>query len=325
MRYAPYLLLCVILACQSNEISDEERERILDIHVESAGAYLSMGDYLRAADQAQRGLEVDPEHFKLRLYLARSLQKTRRLGDVMRAQRVFRDMPRDTDYRVALGLAEVVERLGVEWSDRARAIRAGGRFTDAADPAVRADELEGEAERSWRESLELYGEALALEPEDPEILNGLVRANTLLGETATALDWADKVIEVTQTGRDWWTAALRRPEMSPREEDACRRSLERFDRLEVSVRMNSYTILAGEKSYEPALAHLDRAAELAPNDSLIQSRRAELLVDLGRHSDALQAINHFLSLTEDPFDSQDVQRAFQLRTACEAAITRTTD
>jgi tetratricopeptide (TPR) repeat protein len=320
MRYAPCLLLFVALACQSNEASEEDRERILEIHVETAGAYLSMGDYLRAADQAQRGLEIDPENFKLRLYLGRSLQKTRLLGDVMRAQRVFREMPRDEDYRVALGLAEVVERLGVEWDNRARDIRAGERFTESPDPELRASELEEEAHRSWNESIDLYQEAYALAPGDPEILNGLVRAHTLLEQYPLALQWGEEVVKYTEIDRKWWNEAIKRPGMSIREEAACRRSLERIDRLEVAVRLNSYTILAAENSSELALLHLDRASELDPKDGTIQSRRAELLIQLERHADALVAINHYLSLTDASFDSEDVQHAFRLKSACEAAI-----
>jgi tetratricopeptide (TPR) repeat protein len=279
-----------------------------------------MGDYLRAADQAQRGLEIDPENFKLRLYLGRSLQKTRLLGDVMRAHRIFREMPRDKDYRVALGLAEVIERLGVEWDDRSRAIRSGERFTEIADPEQRARELEEEAQRSWKESVDIYQEAYALAPGDPEILNGLVRVHTLLGQYPLALQWGEEVVKYTEIDRRWWNEAIKRPGMSIREEDACRRSLERIDRLEVAVRMNSYTILATENSFELALLQIDRASELDPKDSTIQSRRAELLIGLGRHADALVAINHFLTLTDASFDSEDVRHAFQLKSACEAAI-----
>ena len=321
MRHALYLpLLLFTLACQTNKVSDEERQRALDIHVESAGAYLSMGDYLRAADQAQRGLELDPDNFKLRLYLGRSLQKTRVLGDVMRAQLIYRDMPRDKDYRVALGLAEVVERLGIEWDNRAKAIRSGERYTESPDPELRASQLEEEALRSWTESIELYQEAYALAPGDPEILNGLVRAHTLLGEFPLALQWGEEVIKHTEIDRKWWNEAIKRPGMTVREEDACRRSLDRIDRLEVAVRLNSYTILAAESSTDLALTHLDRASELDPQDGTIQSRRAELLIELNRHEEALVAIDHYLSLTEEDFDSEDVRRAFQLKRACEAEL-----
>jgi len=320
MRYVPCLLLFAALACQSNEISDEDREGILETHIELAGGYLSMGDHLRAADQAQRGLLLDPDNFKLRIYLGRSLQKTRLLGDVMRAQRVFREMPRDEDYRVALGLAEVVERLGVEWDNRSRAIRTGERYTEALDPELRATELETEAQRSWNESIDLYTEAHALAPGDTEILNGLVRVHTLLGQYELALQWGEEVIKHTEVDRKWWNEALKRSGISQRDEDACRRSLERSNRLEVAVRLNSYTILAAQDSSNAALIHLDRASELDPGDGTIQSRRSELLISLGRHEEALIAIEHFLSLTDADFESDDVRHAFRLKSACEAAI-----
>jgi hypothetical protein len=43
-------------------------------------------------------------------------------------------------------------------------------------------------------------------------------------------------------------------------------------------------------------------------------------VDLGRHAEALTAIDSYLSRTGDTFESEDVRRAFQLRAACQAAI-----
>ena len=320
MRLLLPLLLFAFTACKSSDMNDEERERFLDIHVESAGAYLSMGDYGRAIDQALRGLELDPEHFRLRLYLARGLQKTGRTEDVLKAERVFRGMERDEDYRVALGLGETVERRGLAQSEAAAGVRTGERFTEHPDPEVRADELDEEASSAWREAIALYKEALVLAPADAEVLNGLVRANTLLEENEAALSWGDKVIEVTASDREWWTQALKRPGMSPREEAACRRSIDQLDRLEASVHLNSYSILAGSEDLVPALAHLDSAAALNPSDSTIHSRRAELLIELGRHAEALSSIDAFLSSTEENFDSQDVRRAFQLRAACQAAL-----
>ena len=320
MRSLLPLLLLAASACQTNDMSDDERERFLDIHVESAGAYLSMGDYGRAVDQAVRGLELDPDHIRLRLYLARGLQKTGRTEDVLRAEQVFRSMDRSEDYRVALGLGETIERRGLAQSEAAALVRTGQRFTEHPDPEERADELDQEATVAWREAIGLYKEALALAPADAEVLNGLVRAHTLLEENAEALAWGEKVIEVTTNDRDWWTQALKRPGMSPREEEACRRSIELLDRLQTSVHLNSYSILAASKDFEPALVHLDGAAELDPTDSTIHSRRAELLLELGRHEEAMSSIDAFLSMTDAGFDSRDVKRAFQLRAACEAAL-----
>ena len=108
--------------------------------------------------------------------------------------------------------------------------------------------------------------------------------------------------------------------MRPREEAACRRSLDRLDRLESSVPLTSYTILATSASFAAALKHLSRASELDSTNAALYSRRAELLVDLGRHAAALTAIDSYLSRTEDTFESEDVRRAFQLRAACQAAI-----
>jgi tetratricopeptide (TPR) repeat protein len=229
-------------------------------------------------------------------------------------------MERSEDYRVALGLGETVERRGLAQAEAAAGVRTGARFTEHPDPEARADELDEEATSAWREAIELYKEALALAPADGEVLNGLVRAHTLLEENDAALSWGGKVIEVTSSDRAWWTEALKRPGMSPREEAACRRSIDQLDRLEASVHLNSYSILAATEDLNSALEHLESAATLNPSDSTIHSRRAELLVELGRHAEALNSIDSFLSSTDKAFDSQDVRRAFRLRAACQAAI-----
>ena len=70
------------------------------------------------------------------------------------------------------------------------------------------------------------------------------------GEHDAAVSWGDRVIEVTEADRAWWNEALKRPGMSPREEAACRRSIEQLDRLECSVRLNSYTLLAGSPAID---------------------------------------------------------------------------
>ena len=102
---------------------------------------------------------------------------------------------------------------------------------------------------------------LALAPADGEVLNGLVRAHTLLEENDAALSWGEKVIEVTSSDRAWWTKALKRPGMSPREEAACRRSIDHLDRLEASVHLNSYSILAATEDLNSALEHLESTEE----------------------------------------------------------------
>ena len=76
----------------------------------------------------------------------------------------------------------------------------------------------------------------------PRILNGLVRANTLLGYHETALSWGNRVIEVTVNDRAFWTEALKRPGMSQQEEAASRRS--RADLLDRAEK-EGYVVAAG--------------------------------------------------------------------------------
>src|SRR5690606_27134689 len=113
------LLAAAASACASSRDAKKDRQQRLSVHTESAALYLNMGEYERAVDQAQRGLELDPESFELRLYLGRALQKIGGTNEILTAEKVFRSLPTKQDFRVSLGLAEVLERKGLAQDEAA--------------------------------------------------------------------------------------------------------------------------------------------------------------------------------------------------------------
>lgn len=310
--------------CQVTRLTPEEREMELEKRTELASGYLSMREWQRAEDQALRGLKLDPDHFLLRLFLARALLNLGSPDQVLRAEHVLRELPDDEDFRVALTMGEVVERKGIALAETAEAVRRGERYTAAADPETRAAELEQEARVAYEQALAQYRKALALRPNDTEILNGLVRATSLLGDYTASLTWGDEIVRTTAADRAFWKEQLLRPEISEHEEKRIRGFVERLNDLELAVHLQAATTL-NDYLDDPsgALEHLDAIIAFDPDIPETHSRRAQLLVKLGRFEDAIAAIDRFLRLSSDlDFTHPDIQRAYRLRGDCEATLVR---
>src|SRR5262249_5652127 len=64
-----------------------------------------------------------------------------------------------------------------------------------------------------------------------------------------------------------------------------------------------------QKHYEQALAEMERGVALAPNEALTYGVLAEVLSDMGRTEDALEAATHALRLKVDE-DAADLHLAF---------------
>ena len=113
----PLVATLLLGACSSPGGSPDEIERdpeqLLEIYRETAYGHWENDDPSRAAAQALKALEIDPEDRSMRLILGWGLL---RLGDrdsLIRAQGVFESLGDYEDYRARLGLAIVDERLGV--------------------------------------------------------------------------------------------------------------------------------------------------------------------------------------------------------------------
>lgn len=325
MRRAPKLLLPSTLAlllgsCASSGTKPVDKERQVEIHTEATVGYMSIGEFDRAIDQAVRGLALDPKNEKLRLYLARALLRRGGTQDVLRAEDLLRGLDRRQDFRVPLGLAEVLERKGLAFDDAGVAIASGKRFTQSPDPAARGAELRAQARAAWEESLALYGEANALRPNDYEVMSGLSRASSLLGRDEESLTWAEAVLQITSTDRAFWQNQLRRPDVSANEEERLRGNIARLNEIELALLLKASSTELRLGRRERAIDYLTRVIEIDPSLAEAYSRRAQLLIELGRYEEAIAGIDRYLRLAGLPFDHPNVQRAFELRQACEQAL-----
>jgi tetratricopeptide (TPR) repeat protein len=315
--------LTAVLPSCSSQTTAEERDRQVSIYTETCAAYLGMGEYERAQDQALRGLALDDENFMLRLYLGRALLKRGDIDSIMKAEYTLDQLETDGDFRVPLSRAEVLERKGLAYEETAELVQSGERYTDAADPVARAEELRVISRKSFEGSLEYFLEALDLQPSDTEILNGLVRVTALMGRFDDSLEWGKAVVRITTEDRIFWQAQRERVNISPEEERRMTKNIEGLHALEMAVHLHAATLYSTRLDQPlKALAELDVIVSFDPSVAQVHSQRGQLLADLERHEDAIAALDQFLRLTEDSFSDPDVQRAFRLRSECETALVR---
>lgn len=317
------LAACTLASGCATKMSSEEREKRLEIYRETCGAYLAMSEWERAEDQALRGLQLDEEDSQLRLYLGRALLNKGTAEDIREAEFALEDLDTDGDFRVPMTLGAVKERKGLAYAEAAAAVRSGERATPAADPGARADELEQVGVQALEEALDLFEEALDLQPNDTEVLSGLVRVTALLGRYEDSLAWGQAVISITTSDRLFWRNQLERPNLSTQEEDRMWANIRKLRETEKSVHLHAASVL-NTKLGRPAEAvqQLDAIVAVDPDMPEIHSRRAQLLFRLQRYEEAIAAIDEYLRLAGLPFEHPDVQRAYRIRRDCESALVR---
>jgi Flp pilus assembly protein TadD len=71
---------------------------------------------------------------------------------------------------------------------------------------------------------------------------------------------------------------------------------------------------------EEALAQLDEAIALAPDEAELHSRRAQLLYRVGRPEEAIESLRTFLRLSDRDFDDPDIVAALEMMTTWEREI-----
>jgi tetratricopeptide (TPR) repeat protein len=304
-------------ACSSTDEDGPTEEQRVQLYLETALRYYDLEDLDRAQDQADRGLELEPDNERLRLIKGWTLQRRGTPEAVLRAERIFRGLLSTKDYRVSLGLADSLERKGTVYDGASRKIRAGERYTDAPDPEERARELAQLAQDSWEEAIQRYEETLEQRPDERLALAGLARVTALLGRDTESLAWSDALLGDLQDAVEFWKRNLERADLTAREEDTYRALLADNIRLEIKTRLHAAVIARRMKANDIALENLNRILELDPKQTGVQSRRAQLLFEVGDYEGALAAIERFLTLSTDEFDHPDIRRAMNMRSDCE--------
>jgi len=308
--------------CSSTEPGQPDPEQQLQLHREFALRYYDQGDLNRAEQQVDKGLEIESDDSQLLLMKGWIRQRRGTAQDLMIAERIFRDLQGDDDFRVELGLGEALERKGVLYREASEGVASGERFTESPDPQARAVELMQQAEDAWAESVECYQRTLQLKPGEFQAMNGMQRVLALRGDYEGSLRWAEELLAASRSEMDFWRERLRRPDLTAQEEARLRDLLAGSTDLQVATHMTAAVLLMALGRPEEALRHLDGAGFLEPQRAEVHSRRAQLLTSLGRPSEAVLAIQEFLRYTELPFEHPDVRRAYDLLEQNELAARR---
>lgn len=320
-RLALLALLSSTALCACNSDAAEERQK-LALHHEFARKYFDNGQLAMAETQVDMGLAIDSKDDKLRLMKAWIRQKRGAPEDVLMAEKLFRDLARDGDYRATLGLGQALERKGVMYFEAAGPVERGERETRAADPARRGEELRALAKSAWKDSVRWYETTLEKKPNYLEAVNGLQRVCALLGDLDRSLEWSNMLLTQGAREMDFWREELKRPDLRAVEEEECRKLLAASTTLLSETHLAASTSLVQLGRADEALPHLDSAAALEPERAEIYSRRAQLHKDAGRLAEAREDIQRFLRLSMLPVEHPDMRRAYDLLQECEVARTR---
>lgn len=314
-----FLACCLLVAgCASGPVMDPQKE--LEMRKELALRYYDMDDLQRAEEQARRGLEIDPDDMQLQLLIGWVRERRGRAEDVFYAETIFRGLEGRGDFRAWLGLAQALERKGVFYSDTARDIRSGELVTDALDPQKRADEYDVKAKESWTEAVTWYQKVLTKRDGEPQSLNGLMRTEALLGNYEDSLRWARLLIDQCDQEIAIWTKQLGRADLRADEEEALRGLRKATQKLVVECRMQAATLLLSTNRPTEALVQIDQALAVEPDKADIHGRRAQVLMELGRYAEALASLDAFLKHSDQPFESPDIQKAYDLIAQCKSHL-----
>jgi len=279
-------------------------EELVTLHYENALRFQEMGELDRALDQAQRGLEADPEDRKLRLLTGWILLRRESRVNLATAETIFRKLRGEKDYRVDLGLATCLERKGVLYDEAAR----GG-----------SAKHKKEAQRAWKEAVSLYAMVLEDQAGDREALNGLMRTHALLGQDAESLDASGRLIASVEEHTGFWRGQLTE-DISASREAQIRGWLSGNSRLMTKTHLHRASILRRLDRSPEAIDELHAVIELDPAIPEVHSRLAQQLFELERYGEARKAIDRYLALSDDAFDDPNYQRAWELRNDAEAAL-----
>lgn len=319
-RLLPLLLaLAPLAACKSDEggVTDEQR---LTLHREFARKYFDAGEMLQAERQVDMGLEIEPKDDVLRLMKASMRLKSGTRDDVAYAEKLFRELARDKDYRAQLGLAEALERKGLNLVESAEGIESGRLATEAKDPRKRADELRVASRAAWKESRETYLTVLAARPSQIQAINGLQRVTALEGDLAASFEWSKKLLELATTEIEFWKSDLARPNLSAPEEAELRKRLSASAQLLVETHLTASAVLVRLGRKPEAVAHLTQALELAPLRPEIYSRRAQLQMEAGFLREAREDLRQFIKLSTVELEHPDMRRAYEMLADCDRQL-----
>lgn len=292
------------------------KEQKIELYSTTATYLYEDGSLDRAQDQAVKVLEIEPGHKAMRRMIGWIRLRKDTNADLIVAERFFRDLIKDGDKNenTVLGLAIACERLGKAYDDVARAITAGERKPDnGREPEVAVRDLNEKARRYWNESIRLCDSLLENGEGNTNAMNALQRIHALAGNYEKSLEWSGRLLERTNEELVSWRRMLREEDLTDSEEELFRKNERRAVDLQTETHIFAATLLFRQQRYEEALAHLDALVVNEPELAQAYSMRGQLRARVGQYAGAVQDLDRYLALSEEPYEHPNVKRAFELR------------
>jgi tetratricopeptide (TPR) repeat protein len=161
-RIALSLALGTVAACAIFGKKTTDEEKALNEFAEArqtAATYYDGGDFVRAAAQYEKALQLKPKNLSCKMGLAYSLMYANRPSTLTRADEEFRKMGRQRDPKMEVkriyGLALTNRSLAVHFGHRAKARDKQGRIKLATDDATSARQYAREGITYFNKVMEL--------------------------------------------------------------------------------------------------------------------------------------------------------------------------
>jgi len=198
------------------------------------------------------------------------------------------------------------------WANRGRALNNLERYEEALESFQKAIDLDPKSVASWtsrgralnylerhEEALESFQKAIDLDPKSAATWTNRGRALHYLEHHEEALESFQKAIDLDPKSADAWTSrghSLRERERYEEALTSCKRALE-ID----SSALNCYALtLSLLQEFEKAIAAIDKAIHLEPEETVLKANRGILLARAGRYIEALAACEQ--AIKQDPND-----------------------
>lgn len=312
MRSLPLLLLFSLATACSSTASDEDRQ--LAAFQRNAGLYFEGGKYDQAMGLVERGLEIEPDDYKL--LSLRACIHLRQSGPAGGSEH------RQLDLSLQ-GFEEVYDQRSPERHDRyllfyyalARQKHGLRLMAEAArvDPQ-QEDSKQVQTDKNAAADTELAAarEMLTVlldRGEIPRLCHyHLVQIAAVTGDEAALLDHGEKYLVAVQKDQELTQAEIDRTTVYGWEQFQ-KSGLTQLRGDEIGVRELLAQHLYQRGDYGPALTHIDAVLQIDPTRSDDHYNRGIILRKLGRTEEAKEDLRTFLATTTLPPDSPKVQDA----------------
>jgi tetratricopeptide (TPR) repeat protein len=315
------LPLCLLGSCGVFGLSSEESEQLIT-YQQNAATYWESGDIPQAMDQARRGLQIDPDDYKLLTIWGYSLLRMSG-DDQARIQQARLHFERLIDMRsmsqhssqALLGYGLCLYRAGQLQRRQVDLLR--NRLEHQVLDEMERHQLEASAieldallESSLRESRSVM-ETLVANGEELLLANKtLLEVNSLLPDFPAALGHGNAYLVEAKTLQEYWQREIETTELVLWEREA-RSTLEQFRDEEIEVRALMANLHAKLDQPAGVVEQLDIVLAMDRSRSIDYFNRAGSLRKLGRIDEMKSDFETFLSLTNLPPSDPRVMDAVQ--------------